>query len=104
MTNSVSGHRSLALRSISSELSAPTILAPGKAFRSTLVLLPGPQPRSRMHFGESADSLHARSMAGRVRSFRNFSYCTGFHLDMVPHSPIFSAFSLSRQNGRSHSG
>ena len=78
LINSISGYNPLAFSSISSELSAPIILAVGNLSINTFVLLPGPQPKSRMLSESNPSSLLAKSIAGCVLSFKNFSYCIGF--------------------------
>ena len=96
----VSGYVFPAFSSISYELSAPITLAFGKVSFNTFVLLPGPQPKSSMLSGFKSVSLFAKSIAGCVRSFRNFSYCSGFQLGIS--LSLFHSYSSSYYSGHAH--
>lgn len=65
------------------ELSMPTISEKGHRSLRGAVLLPGPQPMSRMRSGSCSSTRDIRSWTGRVRSCLNFRYFSGSQSDML---------------------
>ena len=74
MWKSWSGRTFFARFIMSGDESSPVIVADGYWFASTVVELPGPQPRSIILFGAVRGTCDRRSRAGWVRSFSNLRY------------------------------
>lgn len=69
-----SGRTFFARLIMSGDESSPVIVADGYWVASTVVELPGPQPRSIILLGAVRGTCDRRSRAGWVRSFSNLRY------------------------------